>query len=154
MNQPHRMTPLSHTPHRSPYLRRLSELLQLAQPLRTEKELAAIVEARVAPQALDNLGEAGLTAKELALVLPPRTLSHRRAKGGKLSVDESDRAVRLARVLALAEAVFGSGDLALRWLRKAMRRFDGRTPLEMLVTETGGRLIEEQLIQIDEGYSA
>ena len=148
------MTPVSYTPHKSPYLGRLSELLQLARPLRTEKELAASVEARVAPEALDKLGEAGFTGKELALVLPLRTLSHRRAKGGKLSVGESDRAVRLARMLALTEAVFGSDDLVLRWLRKAMRRFDGRTPLEMLVTEAGGRLIEEQLIQIDEGYSA
>jgi putative toxin-antitoxin system antitoxin component (TIGR02293 family) len=154
MTQPQRAASLSHIPHRSPYLARLSVLLKLARPLRSEKELANIVEACVAPEALDCLGQAGLTAKELALVLPPRTLSHRRAQGAKLTVGESDRTVRLARVLALAEAVFGSNELALLWLRKPLRRFEGRTALEMLATETGGRLIEEQLIQIDEGYSA
>ncbi len=154
MTQTQRATAPSHTPHRSPYLGRLSELLNLTAPLRSEKELAAIVEARVAPETVDSLAQAGLTSKELALVLPPRTLSHRRAKGGMLSVDESDRAVRVARMIALAEAVFSNGDLALRWLRKPIRRFGDRTPLEMLVTEASGRLIEELLIQIDEGYGA
>ena len=87
-------------------------------------------------------------------MLPPRTLSHRRAKGERLSLDETDRAVRLARIMALSESIFGDKDKALRWLRKGLRRFGGATPLAMLATDAGGRLVEETLIQIDEGYSA
>jgi len=40
------------------------------------------------------------------------------------------------------------------WLEEPKKRFDRRTPLEMLRTETGGRLVEEFLVQIDEGMFA
>ena len=154
MTQPQRATPLSHTPHRSPYLTRLSDLLELTQPLRSEKDLVAIVEARVTTAVIDSLAAAGLTAKELGQVLPPRTLSHRKAKVEKLTIDESERAIRVARILSLTEAIFGTDALAFQWLRKPMRRLSGKAPLDMLTTEAGGRLVEELLIQIDEGYSA
>jgi putative toxin-antitoxin system antitoxin component (TIGR02293 family) len=75
-------------------------------------------------------------------------------KQGAASVEESDRAVRLARITALAEEVFGSEEKAFRWLRKPKRRFGSRTPLEMLGTEAGARLVEEMLYQIDEGMAA
>ncbi|MDD5036947.1 MAG: hypothetical protein PHE55_19650 [Methylococcaceae bacterium] len=66
---------------------------------------------------------AGKPSKDLALVLPPRTLAHRRAKGQFLSPDESDRALRVARLVALAEGVFGDREKALCWLRKPQARF-------------------------------
>ena len=52
-----------------------------------------------------------------------------------------DRIVRVARIIALAEQVFGDRDKALAWLRSA----DDRTPLRMLHTEPGGRLVESML---------
>jgi uncharacterized protein (DUF2384 family) len=48
----------------------------------------------------------------------------------------------------------GDRESALEWLRAPKRRFEGRTPLEMLRTETGGRLVDQMLIQIDEGMIA
>jgi uncharacterized protein (DUF2384 family) len=39
-------------------------------------------------------------------------------------------------------------------MREPRARFEGRTPLEMMVTEAGGRLVEEMLLQIDEGMFA
>jgi uncharacterized protein (DUF2384 family) len=39
-------------------------------------------------------------------------------------------------------------------MRETKQRFDGRTPFEMLQTETGGRLVEEMLTQVDEGMFA
>ena len=58
---------------------------------------------------------------------------------------------RFIQVLSLAESVYGSRERALAWLRKPHARLDGRTPLSLLKTDAGSRIIEEMLIQIDEG---
>jgi putative toxin-antitoxin system antitoxin component (TIGR02293 family) len=141
------------SPQRSS-LAKLGALLGLAQPLRSEGELANAIPLRIEVAILDNLLNEGLTPKELTMVLPLRTLSHRRAKQQTLSPDESDRALRIARLVALAESVFGEREKALHWLRKPLRRFHQRSAMEMMATELGGRQVEELLIQIDEGYAA
>ncbi len=102
----------------------------------------------------------GLTREEFhSIVISPRTLKHRRARAAKgsahhLSADESDKALRAARVLALAERVFASREKAFSWMRKPKQRFDGETPMQMLGTEAGARLVEQMLVQIDEGMVA
>jgi putative toxin-antitoxin system antitoxin component (TIGR02293 family) len=104
---------------------------------------------------LAALSRNGFAETELfELVLPRRTLAHRRARGEPLTADESDRAVRLARVAALTEQVFGDVERARRWLRRPARRFGSRSPLQVMATEAGARLVEELLYQIDEGYFA
>ena len=57
-------------------------------------------------------------------------------------------------MLAQAEQVFGSHDKALLWLRTADERLNNRTPLSMLPTEAGGRVVESMLWQIDDGIYA
>lgn len=97
----------------------------------------------------------GVPLKDLYdIVIPARTLKHRRARGQSLSPDESDKLARLVRIFDLAVKVFGDPDRARAWLEEPKRRFDRRTPLTMLRTELGGRLVEEFLIQIDEGMFA
>jgi putative toxin-antitoxin system antitoxin component (TIGR02293 family) len=54
----------------------------------------------------------------------------------------------------LAEEVFGDDAKAARWLRKPKVRFEGRTPMEVLRTEAGVRLVEEMLLQLDYGIFA
>ena len=54
----------------------------------------------------------------------------------------------------MAEQVFGEPERAWRWLRKPKRRFEGRTPIEMLVTEAGSRLVEELILQFEYGMVA
>ena len=44
--------------------------------------------------------------------------------------------------------------MALRWLRTPDPRLTGRTPLSLLKTDTGSRIVEELLLQIDEGMFA
>ena len=88
------------------------------------------------------------------LIVPRRTLAHRIAKHQPLSKDESDKAVRVARITAMAEQVFGEPERSWRWLRKPKRRFDGKTPVEMLATEAGARLVEEMIGQIEHGIFA
>jgi putative toxin-antitoxin system antitoxin component (TIGR02293 family) len=90
----------------------------------------------------------------IEVVIPPRTLKHRRQRNEPLNVDESDRLARVARLYDLGVQVFGNPEKARRWLSKPKRQFDERTPLTMMRTEVGGRGVEEMLIQIDEGMFA
>ncbi|MDP2963895.1 MAG: DUF2384 domain-containing protein [Sulfurimicrobium sp.] len=131
-----------------------SEILDIPQAY-TGFDVAKLVESRVKVKIVDRMIDEGVTPQEIyGLVAPRRTLTHRRSKQEDLTVEESDRAVRLVRVLARAEAVFGDKEKAMRWLRRPMKRFDEKQPLEMLTTDMGSRLVEESLVQIDEGYFA
>lgn len=95
------------------------------------------------------------TVEEIASVVTPlRTLQRRIAKGEALTEEETDRAVRLARIADHAERVFGDHEKAGRWLRKANATLEGRKPIELLRTETGARKVEEALIRIDHGIFA
>ena len=135
-------------------LKRIQEILGVPR-VRTDQDLMKLVEERLPPGAVDKLRESGLTDEEAyALVVPRRTLTHRRARREPLSRDESDRVVRVARIVALCEEVFGEPQRAWRWLRGAKRQFRGRAPLELLATEAGARLVEELLYRIDEGVAA
>jgi putative toxin-antitoxin system antitoxin component (TIGR02293 family) len=118
----------------------------------TDGEILRIVEGRLAPSVIKRLSRLGLERSEIdAAVIPSRTLQHRRSRREKLTVEESDRVLRVIRVLSLTESVYGSRERALDWLRKPHARLDGRTPLSLLKTDAGSRIIEELLIQIDEG---
>jgi putative toxin-antitoxin system antitoxin component (TIGR02293 family) len=118
----------------------------------TETEILRIVEGRLAPSIINRLVGLGLERSEIdAIIIPLRTLQHRRSRREKLTIEESDRVLRLIRALSLAESVYRSRDRALGWLRKPHPRLDGRTPLSLLKTDTGSRIVEELLIQIDEG---
>jgi len=90
----------------------------------------------------------------LEVVIPLRTLKHRRQRQEPLSAEESDRLARVARLWELAVKVFGEPDKARRWLTKPKIRFEERTPLAMMRTGAGTDGVEEMLIQIEEGMFA
>ena len=97
----------------------------------------------------------GIAVKDLLeVVIPARTLKHRRQRQEPLNLDESDRLARVARMYELAVKVYGDREDGRRWLCGKKSRFDGKTALEMLWTETGERAVEEYLYQIDEGVFA
>jgi uncharacterized protein (DUF2384 family) len=123
-------------------LRRLAELLVLPRAPKQERELAQIVARRIVPEAIDRLARAGVPPRHLDFIIPPRTLSHRKNKGERLTLDESDRAMRVARLLALV------------WLGAPAGLFAGKSGFELMVSEAGARLVEEALLRIDEGYFA
>jgi putative toxin-antitoxin system antitoxin component (TIGR02293 family) len=88
------------------------------------------------------------------VVIPARTFKHRKARKEPLSRDESDKLARLIRIYDHAVRVLGGKEKALHWLNKALLRFEGRSPLQMLRTEFGARMVEEMLGQIDYGMFA
>jgi putative toxin-antitoxin system antitoxin component (TIGR02293 family) len=147
-------TAVADAPPQVDLLRRVQRMLGVSR-LRSDQDLVRLVEQGLATDAIEQLRRAGPTDEEIyALILPRRTLSHRRVRREALSRDESDRAVRLARMAALAEHVFGEPDRAWHWLRTLKRQFEGRTPLQLMATEAGARLVEELLHRIDEGMAA
>ncbi len=87
-------------------------------------------------------------------VIPERTQRHRKAKRQPLTIDESDRVVRLTRIQSMAEDVFGDADKANRWLREKLGILDGNPPLELAQTESGARVVEQILAKIDWGAAA
>jgi putative toxin-antitoxin system antitoxin component (TIGR02293 family) len=126
-----------------------------ASSIRSDRDLAALVDRGLPATAIKSLVRDGLSdAEAYQLIVPRRTLAHRVAKHQPLSKDESDKAVRVARITAMGEQVFGESERAWRWMRKPKRRFDGKTPIEMLATEAGARLVEEMIAQIDDGLAA
>jgi putative toxin-antitoxin system antitoxin component (TIGR02293 family) len=136
------------------FYRRLESKLGSA-PLRTDQDLARLVERRLPLSALESLASHGVSDEEIyGLIVPRRTLAHRKGRCESLTHEESDRAVRIARIVSLAEEIFGEDDKAGRWLRKPKVRFEGKTPLELLRTEAGGRLVEELLLQFEYGFVA
>ena len=103
----------------------------------------------------DFVSASGVPLKDLYdIVIPARTLKHRRARREPLSRDESDKLARLVRIFDHAVRVFDGIERARTWLDEPKRRFDGRTPIEMLRTETGARMVEEFLGQIEYGMFA
>lgn len=126
------------------------------RPMHDDLNLARVVVAgRLSLAALDELLDAGFTSVELGeLVINPRTLRHRRARNEALSMEEADRAVRLARTLATADAVLGDRAAAWTWLRAANLSLDDARPIDLLKSEIGARAVEEALVRLEHGMFA
>lgn len=136
------------------FYRRMENKLGIT-PLHSDRDLARLVEERLPLASVESLSAHGMSDDEIYhFIVPRRTLVHRKSRHESLTHEESDRAVRIARITSLAEEVFGDDPKAARWLRKAKTRFEGRTPLELLRTEAGARLVEELLLQLDYGFVA
>lgn len=85
------------------------------------------------------------------LNIPSRTLSRRMATKSRLTHDESDRAMRMAQVVALAKEVLGSDEKASHWMSNPNRALGGKKPFDQLDTEPGVRSVEQVLFAIAYG---
>jgi putative toxin-antitoxin system antitoxin component (TIGR02293 family) len=86
-----------------------------------------------------------------AVGITERTLSRRLSKGSRLSAIESDRTVRLARILALTTETLGDMGKASQWLKTPNRALDGQTPFNLLDTDAGVQSVETILGRIAYG---
>jgi putative toxin-antitoxin system antitoxin component (TIGR02293 family) len=135
--------------------RKLGGQTVLGADIRSQADLAMAVRRRLPLSTLKGLSEAGLSEREIErFVIPQRTRRHRAEKNQPLTVEESDRAVRLVRTQSLAEETFGDAGKANRWLRKELAELGGETPLTVAQTEAGARLIEAILGKIAWGAAA
>jgi putative toxin-antitoxin system antitoxin component (TIGR02293 family) len=77
-----------------------------------------------------------------------RWLSHPQ---GRLSLEISDRLLRLARILALAEDTLGTAAKAAHWITTPNRALGDDTPLSLLDTDLGAREVEATLGRLASG---
>jgi putative toxin-antitoxin system antitoxin component (TIGR02293 family) len=135
--------------------RKLGGAAVLGGQVRSQTDLALAVRRRLPLAALKGLAQAGLSEQEIErFVIPSRTRRHRQEKNQPLTVEESDRAVRLVRIQTLAEETFADRAKANTWLRRPLAALDGEAPIEIAQTESGARVIETMLAKIAWGAAA
>jgi putative toxin-antitoxin system antitoxin component (TIGR02293 family) len=126
----------------------------LRQKVETSSDLAEATRAGLSVDSLDTLAEE-LSIQRLAVArllgISERTLTRRATSSGRLTAAESDRVVRLARILALAKDTLGSMEKASRWLQTRNRALEGDRPIDRLDTDIGVRSVEQILGRIDYG---
>ena len=126
----------------------------LRQKVETSSDLARATRAGLSVDSLDTLAQE-LSLQRLAVArllgISERTLTRRATSNGRLTAAESDRVVRLARVLALAKETLGDMERASRWLQTPNRALEGDKPIDLLDTDTGVRSVEQVLGRIEYG---
>jgi putative toxin-antitoxin system antitoxin component (TIGR02293 family) len=126
----------------------------LGLPEAQRSELIRRVRSGLPVRSLEVLAaNSGMAISELAtnLEIPARTMARRKA-AGKLSPEESERALRLATVFERALGLFeGNVPEALRWLRQPKKALGGESPLEYSRTELGAREVENLIGRLEHG---
>ena len=126
----------------------------LKRQVATAGQLVRLTRDGLPANALDALADdLSVPRVEVArtLGISRRTLSRRVISAARLTAEESDRAVRMARVFALAKETLGSKHHAARWLQTPNSALEGETPFARLDTSTGVHAIEEVLGRIAYG---
>jgi len=95
-----------------------------------------------------------LTLAEVDRVVLPRKTLADRTRRGTLTAEQSDRLMRVARVIAIAEETFADQEKAATWLRRPTSALDGEPPLALLDTTEGARTVETLLGRIGHGIAA
>lgn len=85
------------------------------------------------------------------LGISERTLSRRMSGDARLTAEESDRVVRLARIFAQAQETLGDTAKASHWLQSPNRALEGDRPFDRLDTDAGVRSVEQILGRIAYG---
>lgn len=127
----------------------------VGRTVRNAGDLIAAVRAGLPAATVEYVVDAGkMSLTEIdAAILPRKTLA-RRIKAGMLTADQSDRLIRVAKVIALAEETFGSPDKAGAWLRRETGPLGGVSPMSLLDTTEGTSQVEQLLTRIAYGVAA
>ena len=119
-----------------------------------ETNLLSAIQAGLPSNAvLELAGRVGVTRTVILkkLDISESTMARRSRAKSRLTPQESDRLVRIARVFAYATEVFGSEEKASQWLRLPIRALNFTTPFEYLDTEEGARQVEAVLSHLEHG---
>jgi putative toxin-antitoxin system antitoxin component (TIGR02293 family) len=110
----------------------------------------AVVESGIPLSMFDRFNaRSRFTVEDLKdVVISVRALKRRRERQKTLTMNESDRMARVARIYALAVQVLGTPRKARQWLRMPAIQWEGKAPLAMLRSEIGGRAVERALCLI------
>jgi putative toxin-antitoxin system antitoxin component, TIGR02293 family len=125
-------------------------------PLNNDLDVVLLVRRGVPTEAVDSLlAQSHLSFSSIEpYVLPRRTFKRRQEMRQPLDPAESDRLLRLARIVVAAEETFGDMDKALTWLNRGNRTLGGLSPLSLADTDLGVRSVENLLGRISHGLAA
>ncbi|WMD20831.1 MbcA/ParS/Xre antitoxin family protein [Achromobacter seleniivolatilans] len=128
---------------------RLTQALGGAEPPASLQRAGALLQAL--RQTFD--GELRRWCPLVPDLAPDLTMGRVRDPARELGLDLSDLRVlyRALRVVWLAELVFGERELAHRWLSQPKRCLQGRVPLLLCQHGRYAAMIEQWLVNIDEG---
>ena len=110
--------------------------VELASPL----ALAGSIETGLPVTALDQFAEI-MAPDDRSFkyrVVSKATLQRRRKSTGRLSIDESDRLVRLAKVFNFALEIYGTPEKVREFLRRPHQMLEGKRPLDVAMTTSLG----------------
>lgn len=127
----------------------------IGKTVRNAGDLIAAVRAGLPASAVQYVVDAGrMSLMEVDFAVMPRKTLSRRKKAGMLTAEQSDRLVRVAKIIALAEEVFGSQEKAGIWLRRETSPLGGVSPMSLLDTTEGAAQVEHLLNRIAYGIAA
>ena len=117
-------------------------------------ELIHLVQQGIPFKMLTSMSaQTGIPTRELAVVLeiPERTLA-RRHVAGRLGRDESERFLRVARVVGKAVRLFeGNVGAAVAWLKTPQKALSYNTPLSYGRFEIGAQEVENLIGRLEHG---
>lgn len=120
--------------------------------VRTWLDLERLVRAGLPKRALQHVArhaaEPDTPINELVYRVVPAATFKRRTR---LSAEESQRTERLARVIALAEAIWEDPAAVRAFLNRPHPLLGGETALDVAHTELGARRVEQLLYDVEHG---
>ena len=126
----------------------------LKRTISSSEELVQLTRKGLPVDILRELAaELGMERRTVASLIgiPARTLSRRLSSRSRLSAAESDRSVRVARIVAQAKDTFDGMPAAANWLQAPNRVLKGQRPIDLLDTDAGVQQVETVLGRIAYG---
>ncbi|MGL5941707.1 MAG: antitoxin Xre/MbcA/ParS toxin-binding domain-containing protein [Waterburya sp.] len=124
--------------------------------VKNERDLEKIILNGLPTSAVTKIIERiypGETDKYYQLV-PRSTLIRRQKEASSLSLEESQKAERIARIFSFAVEVWGDEAKAREFMKKPHPMLEDRTPFETSLNELGARQVEQILGRLMFGISA
>ena len=151
---------------KAPKAKRSAMIVESYLPVSTDKVPGKSGSRILAPAKIVEQVQGGLPVQELEVLRDSLDVSieklasklgisnatlHRRKRQGRLGPAESDRVVRLARLVGKAAKVLGGIEAARQWLNSPQFGLGGAVPLDYVETEIGAREVENLLGRVEYG---
>jgi putative toxin-antitoxin system antitoxin component (TIGR02293 family) len=121
--------------------------------IRNDNDYISVIRTGIPKQAMTHLMQvADLTLTEMAAIIhtSDRTL-RRYTPQQKLSQEQSERMVEIAKLYSRGEEVFGSLDEFRQWMNTVLLPFGNKKPKDYLDTSLGINMIIDELGRIEHG---
>lgn len=143
------------------YMKRSVDLMGMANEKKfmhvvNDKDLIPVIREGVPKKALDNLViKTGINKNELPNILSTSERTLRRySDKQKLSPEQSERIIELAKLYSRGENVFGTLDAFKEWMESSVMSLGNKKPAEFLDTSLGIQLLMDELGRIEHGIFA